>query len=495
MKFPRGALAWVALLSSGLLTWSVACGGGGTNLFPTAGTSAGGNGGASSGTGNGVGTGNSGNSGHGGALSGGFVTGSGAAGTASGTPCTGLACQIHSCSGGGTTTISGTIYDPAGKNPLYGVVAYVPNSKPAPLTSGASCYTCGDLYTGDPIAAAITDATGKFTIKNAPDGATIPLVIQVGKWRRQFTIPSVAMCADTPLADKMLTLPKNGTEGDIPNIAISTGSADTLECLLSRVGVDKAEYVPGASGAGHLHIFRGNGGAPDTSPKSPDPSVSLWDSANDIKKYDIVLLSCEGAETANMNQQVMFDYAAEGGRIFASHFHYAWFNTGPFGMANLAKWTPGSNQIGNSLNATIVTTFPEGQSFHDWLQNVNALTNDELPIDAPRHNANVTAANTVSQPWIVADNNSQSPGATQDFTVDTPIGVPAAQQCGRVVFSDMHVGAASGDYGSSNTTPAGCADNDLSPQEKALEFILFDLSSCVTPDGGSQMPPPVGTPQ
>ena len=111
-----------------------------------------------------------------------------------------------------------------------------------------------------------------------------------------------------------------------------------------------------------------------------------------------------------------------------------------------------------------------------------------MPITAARHNANVSMANTPSQPWIVAQGQPTQP---QDFSFDTPLGAPADKQCGRVVFSDMHVGAASGDYGGLGTgvTPSGCANMDLSPQEKALEFILFDLSSCVTPNNMPQMPP------
>jgi hypothetical protein len=211
-------------------------------------------------------------------------------------------------------------------------------------------------------------------------------------------------------------------------------------------------------------------------------------------KYDIVLLSCEGQETENMNQEVLFNYAAAGGRVFASHFHYAWFNTGPFGGENLAKWTTGSQSIGN-VNASVVTTdwagtaFARGQAMHDWLQNVNALTNNLLPVEDARDNATVASSNTPSQPWLVVDGTPTEP---QDFTFDTPIGVDAGAQCGRVAFSDMHVGAGDGDYmgGRTKITPTGCAMVDLSPQEKALEFIFFDLASCVTPNNMVQPPPP-----
>src|SRR4029077_7895558 len=84
-----------------------------------------------------------------------------------------------------------------------------------------------------------------------------------------------------------------------------------------------------------------SGGAPNTSPPGPASNSGLWTSQADLMKYDIVLLSCEGSETTSMNQHALHDYACAAGRVFASHFHYAWFNTGPYGSENLATWTTG----------------------------------------------------------------------------------------------------------------------------------------------------------
>lgn len=413
--------------------------------------------------------------------------------------CTGLQCRQRACPTG-STTISGRIYDPAGKNPLYNVAAYIPNSPPMPFQSGASCEPCEKLYTGNPVVTALSDAAGNFKIAMAPDGPNIPLVIQVGKWRRQFVLPNIVACQDNPVPDKLLTLPKNRMEGDIPNIAISTGGADTLECLLRRIGVDASEYVGGPAGPGRIHIFQGtsrggggggNGNAPNTQPAGPSSATGLWNSAAELMKYDVTLLSCEGEETVSMNQQALHDYASMGGRVFASHFHYSWFNTGPYGSEKLATWSTGSNDIGD-ISGTIVTSFPKGMALAEWLQNTNALVGGKLPIEEARHNADVGTMHVASQPWILADPSSMAPGATQYFSFNTPtdamIGPDGKDYCGRVVYSDLHVGAASNDQ-EDTPVPASCSNVDLSPQEKALEFMLFDLSACVIPDDRVPEPP------
>ncbi len=419
--------------------------------------------------------------------------------------CVNLQCQLKHCPNDGTTSISGTVFDPAGKNPLYNVAVFVPNTTPQPFEYGPSCDTCSALYTGNPVVSTLTDAKGQFKLTNVPVGQDIPLVIQIGKWRRQVTIANVSECEDNPQPNGMLRLPKNRSEGDIPKIAISTGGADTLECLLRRIGVDASEYVPGENDAGHVQVYQGssyagNPTAPNTSPGAPSSVSSLWNNIDSLSRYDIVLLSCEGDETRDMNQQALHDYASAGGRVFASHFHYSWFNTGPYSTENLATWTRGSNDLGD-IDTDIVTTLPDGKPFakgealKEWLGNVNALTNGQLRIQAGRHNADVSAANTPSQAWITAS-GGKAPGATQYFSFNTPtdalgsVGDQGGGYCGRVVFSDLHVGAASGDD-KSRPVPSGCSNKDLSPQEAALEFMLFDLSSCIIPDKLPPVPPPV----
>ena len=459
-----------------------------------------------------------------------------------GSTCTNLQCQQTACDGGGAT-LTGHVYDPAGNNPLYKVVAYVPNTDPDPILDGInsdSC-SCGDLYTGSPIANGITGADGAFNIPNAPVGTNIPIVIQIGKWRNYFTIPSVTCGSnnlDTLLPAK-LTLPKTQNEtkfSNLPNIAISTGNADSLECLLERVGVSESEYtgtpgaLPDGGQPGHIHIFAGTSqegvSVPNTNPPGPSSSAAggLWDSDPDIERYDIVLLSCEGGETGNAKPANLADYVNKGGRVFASHYHYAFFfddqtDTDEPQFPNVADWTlayqaaqGGSDEYSAGINAAIQTTlpgggaFPEGAALYTWLDTtVGALTGGLLPITVGRYDAVVSSTNAAT-PW--AQSSGATPASTQYFSWDMPFGAALDDAgepayCGRVVYSDLHVGAGEKDYKCttnpndcvySGTTPTGCTQGKLHPDEDAIEFILFDLSSCVTPVTAAPQPPPITPP-
>ena len=445
-----------------------------------------------------------------------------------GVPAVGLKCNV-SCSGSKTTTVTGKVYDPAMKNGLYNIEVYVPAVPLVPLPKGvptgsAAC-SCGALFQSGAITNTSTAVDGTFTLPNVPVGTDVPLVLQIGKWRRSMKI-NVKACEDNAQADKSLYLPGTVAAGDtddrMPDIAVSTGHADSLVCLMVRIGIPKSEYVAGTGTGGHVHIFSGGGsggggaGSPEehVMPGAPHSNTDLWATQAQLMPYDIVLLSCEGGETYKANPPALEAYLNAGGRAFGSHFHYAWFS-GPSGSKqsysapadwgkNLATWSvdgPGSD---NETNGTVDTTlngstkpFAKGVALEAWLKDNKALGIDgagatQLPIYQPRYNASVGPANVASQPWITAKSDS-----TMYFSFDTPVNPKpdpdgsAPQYCGRAVFSDLHVAGAPTTHDSS-PPPGGCGTEDLSAQEKALEFMLFDLSSCVIPD--TVAPPDAGTP-
>jgi hypothetical protein len=425
--------------------------------------------------------------------------------------CAGLACfqfdcsQKHDMSGNPLppTSISGTVYAPNGTLPLYGVNVYVPATDPGPLADGVQCSQCNQGLQGGALAQTKTDEAGHFVLEGVPATTDVPIVIQVGKWRRQLKLPGVAACQDLAIPTVETTLPKsrtdltpNSTGVDLPQIAITTGSADAIECLVHKLGIADAEFTTDTQG-GRVHLYTGNGvssfvaGYPGGS-GAFSAAPMLWGNSAQLAKYDIVMFSCEGDQFPGTKPQSalqnVHDYAGAGGRVFASHWHNIWiggdYNDPTHGLPDweaVATWSFGAAQNEATQLAIVDETVPKGMSYATWLQNVGASpVRDQLTVAQPRYTC---AANdpAKSERWLYVDPAQSTPlgkVSVQDLEFTTPQSQPEDQRCGKVVFSDMHVASGSTSPGG-GTFPTSCAVGDLTPQEKALAFIFFDISSCV----------------
>ncbi len=392
-----------------------------------------------------------------------------------------------------TTTITGKVYDPAGANALYNVMVYIPggpngDAELPVITEGVSCETCASVAL-DPMVVALTNTKGEFELVDVPVDKEIPIVVQVGKWRRKFKVPVTKGCEENKIPDHDFRLPKNGKEGDMPNIAVTTGGCDALACLLRGIGIDESEFVAGDSAPGHVHVFNGDvstsgkfPGAPNAGGDTVNPfGGQLWNDVAKLSKYDMVMMSCE-CDEHNENKggdvgrpgarQAMWEYANAGGKIFGTHYHYTWFKNSPQqDWQQIASWGNGGGGFGDIYD--VDQTFPKGASLADWLVNVNASsTKGQIQLTGVT-NA-LSSVKPPAQSWV-----KKGSDGVRYFSVNTPIAAPVAEQCGRAVYGDLHLMG----NGSSAAFPSGCpASGGLAAQQKALEFMFFDLAGCVQAD-------------
>ena len=228
-------------------------------------------------------------------------------------------------------------------------------------------------------------------------------------------------------------------------------------------------------------------------------SEALWADTPSLSKYDIVMLSCEGNQNPGTKPQTAMDalksYADAGGRVFMSHWHNIWIGGESGNLTHglpewqsIATWDYGAAQVEATQLDIVDETVPKGASFATWLLNNGVPPpRGQLVVSEPRYTCSDRDP-TKAERWVYVDPAlSTPPGRTsiQDLLFTTPQSKLPEERCGKVLFSDMHVssGSVSG-AGASGTQfaypfPDGCSTGDLTPQEKALAFIFFEISSCV----------------
>ncbi len=351
----------------------------------------------------------------------------------------------------------------------------------------------------------------------------------------------------------------------LPKIAVSTGSVDEMECVFRNIGIDEAEFTaPSSTGRIHLYRANGarigtatcngnydsgstilgtcsgrncagstqvactasgnkckwdaidiacsannNEGCTTSkagcSVSTADSSVAdstLYSNQATLNKYDMVVWDCEGKEEQhNDHDPKIRAYVDAGGRMFASHYSYAWIE-GNGSLDASATWgAAGSDDSGTGyISMPTGTTRRTGANpvkslvFRDWLDwqgaltgtSANQLDNPATPqfaITDPRDRAGANVGASTDE-WVYRNKDGAK---VQQLSFNTPYGAAPTNICGRVAYSGFHVASAD-NSGADDFFPGVCSNDALSAQEKVLVFMLFDLAACVS-EGEPPQPP------
>lgn len=420
------------------------------------------------------------------------------------------------------TRITGKVYDPSGAPPTPGA-----NNLPlpgigvfqavGPLTtfgSGVACESCTSLDSPS-IAKAVTDASGSFTVTGVAPGPNTRIVVQSGRWRREVSL-NVPACQTTNVPAGTLRMPKNRTEGDIPKTALVLGDQETLECMFRKMGIDATDIGPrtGPADAKRIQLWQTNGMT--TSPAAPAVSGLVGTPAV-MNEYNAIVFDCDGgpaisgsySQNATAAQMANLQaYTNAGGRMFMDHFQGDLIRNGPAPNNTVATWTSTPQAgiptyLSGPKRGKVLGGAPANQLLYDWLNGTaTAMTDYGAPfirVDQPRRHA-VTPDPTKTVEWIrgnASDNWAGNPAGdiSYSFSFETPVGQPdcgVGGGHGRVIYNGMHVSGTrhtGGGFPGGKPFPANCnLSLGLTPEEKALEYQLFQLTACQI--GGQPPPPP-----
>jgi hypothetical protein len=399
------------------------------------------------------------------------------------------------CSPNPLTSVTGVVYAPNGVDPISGATIYTTASTPAPLSSLA-CEACAQQPMGSETFTH-SDVNGNFTIVIPADAQY--LVIQLGHFRRIEPVSSFAMCQANALTPAQSRLPKNASEGDIPKIAVTTGSSDRTENVLLKLGLDPGSFdlyqgmtnaTPGATCA--------------IAGLSSCTMDKLLTSPSTMALYNIIVIDCRdnyeqmllGSGAIAQTTGNLLQFVQGGGRLYVDDESYE-FEEATFPEA--IAWEP--NPTPGSSTPEINETAKEGSSPIGEVgvggtgSYPGTVTDpDMLKWLVARGAVPATGAVTLTQflgEWGVMNSIAssgtdwtngktyvtgsvawKSGGAQQTgvrpLTVSFDYHNLEGTQCGRVLYTSYHT-----DSSTSSTSSTWTA------QERILEYNLLNIGTCI----------------
>ncbi len=377
---------------------------------------------------------------------------------------------VDSCDAG-RTTLRGHVLDPAGRNPVFHAVVYVPSCVPlSPIVHGPSCDPCNVAPTGGALSIATTDASGSFELVDVPSGPSVPLVVQLGKWRRVTTIANVTACQPNDVADDAVRLPRDSSEGDLPTVAYVVG-VDHLECILRKIGIAASEL------GGSVRVLTGaTSDAGLSGVKSAGTFAHALETDGGLDSYDAIVESCEGTFVGwtPAQQQALRGWAARGGRLLIDDFSLNWVDPGGTSPWSVALQS-GPHDVTGLASVDVDT--PKGQAMFDWLAAAQALTDGGIPVQFGSLFA-----------WSVTNRAREDLNKGGDsllFHFAPPLGGEidggSKAACGRVEYFFGH-------FGYDTSWPA-CSD-PYTAYDALAENRLLEILSCTQDDALAPVTPP-----
>ena len=380
------------------------------------------------------------------------------------------------CPGMGTE-LTGTVLSPNGQDPIFGAVVYVTPTEPAAISPGVGCDSC--QVPPEALGFATTGADGRFTISHAyDDGGPVNLVIQKGRFRRIVRLDTSG-CMPQALTAAQTTLPgRSGTDVSCPRILVATMVNDDIATVLTRIGITEFDMMDGCRSAS------------SSSAISACPLGQLLADPARIAQYNMVLLPCGSLGQFHTWQVLpqnvisgLQGFLQAGGRLYASDLSYGVIQR-PFPTAfNFAGGTTlaqnGNDPADVGLGGSRATPRSYEGIIDDpdllaWMSGRGALLpNNHVQLTEflnPWGAIDTVGANATT--WVHASAQYRQPNGALLPAADHPLTAEAQYSgtgggCGRVVFTSYHT---------NSTTTGG-----LTPQERVLEWLIFELGGCVTP--------------
>jgi hypothetical protein len=430
------------------------------------------------------------------------------------------------CDAGTLTVLTGTVYAPNGIDPIPRVRVYAAiQINPFPAGYCDECAAPVDPAYVATFSAA--DGTYSLNLDAVPAGATIIFAIQIGRFRKWTVLP-VTPCQALTVPMAAETLPgANGTNANIPKIAVSTGNTDHLDVILNDLGITEFDCYEGRVGSSA-------GTTSATCPLSiTNPAthasyniadvVSNTNAANGpaITSYNMAFVSCapnayatfitpkgqtytapgttttypgQGYTQSTLTTDTQ-SWVGSGGRLFVTDTSYDWvaqaFPSSPITWEGAAGSPPpidGANVGCSPPNNTNGPPTPYTVNIDDptlaaWLKlpvtGLNFATSPSVQVDGFYEPwsamASFVASSTATK---IADGtmpldlkstlaNACYSGTANQSMVDVPLtaqfDVPT---CGRVLFSSYHT------YGKAATGNVSVANASI------MEYLIFAAAYC-----------------